>query len=238
VRRVIPGVALALLAAGCQAAASHAGRTLPPDQAIVVTRPTPFTLVTEGAVHAYIPHLWVEAPLTTEDGSLRQGLIASPNLQRWQHLDGSVPGIEAAWVDQTEAHIPADYFYLAAKWPVLPRLAASARCHSSFQQVIVDHRPVFDPRLHEPLGDFAARASGTCGGGVHTTRWAYFVAAPSYGPVRKLGLPNSGLYMVVAVVPDGPKATQKLHRVLYGTRFGKATVADLMLAARESAQLQ
>jgi hypothetical protein len=103
--------------------------------------------------------------------------------------------------------------------------------------VIVDHHPVFN-RLHERFGDFAARASGTCSDNGHVNRWGYFVAAPSFGPVRHIGLPNSGLYMVVAVIPDGPKASTKLHKVLYGTRFGHATVSDLMLAARESAQLQ
>jgi hypothetical protein len=178
----------------------------------------------------------MEAPLT-EDGSLRQGLIASPNLSRWRNLDGSVPGIEVAWVDKTQVRIPSDYYYLAAKWPILPRLAASTRCHPSFQQVIVDHHPVFN-RLHERWGDFAATATGTCHNGGHVNRWAYFVAAPSYGPVQDVGIPNSGLYLVLAVMPDGPKATKKLHQVVFGTRFGLDTVGDLVLAARESAQLQ
>ena len=209
---------------------------MPSDQAIAVARPTPFTLVTEGPVHARIPRHWTEVALS-EDGSLRQGLMASPNLERWQHLDGTVPGIEATWVDATEAQIPSDYFYLAAKWPILPRLAAAERCSTSFQQVIVDHQPVFN-RLHENLGDFAARASGTCKSEGHVNRWAYFVAAPSYGPVQDVGLEKAGLYMVVAVLPDGPNVMEKLNRVLYGTRFGHATVGDLMLAARESAQLQ
>jgi hypothetical protein len=40
------------------------------------------------------------------------------------------------------------------------------------------------------------------------------------------------------VIPDGPSAGHKLHKVLYDTRFGRATVADLMLAARASAQLR
>jgi len=198
--------------------------------------PTPFTVVTEGPVHALVPHRWSEEPLSV-DGSLRQGLMASPNLERWRNLDGSVPGIEAAWVDATQVRIPSDYFYLAAKWPVLPKLASSHRCRRSFQQVIVDHRPVFN-RLHEHFGDFAARASGTCSQGGRVNRWAYFVAAPSYGPVRHVGLRNSGLYVVVAVMRDGPSAQRKLHRVLYETRFGRTTVGQLVLAARESAQLQ
>jgi hypothetical protein len=235
VRRFVPGVALALLAAGCHAA-TVSGRATGPVPPRFDTHPTPFTTVTEGPVHALIPHQWMEAPLS-EAGSLSQGLMASPNLARWRHLDGTVPGMEAAWVDSARVGIPSDYFYLAAKWPVLPKLARSETCRPSFQQVIVDHRPVFN-RLHESVGDFVARASGTCRGNGHVNRWAYFVAAPSYGPVRRIGLPNSGLYMVVAVIPDGPEAGHKLHKVLYDTRFGRATVTDLMLAARASAQLR
>ena len=52
-------------------------------------------------------------------------LMASPDLTRWRNLDGSVPGMEATWVNATRVRIPTDYYYLAAKWPLLPRLAAS-----------------------------------------------------------------------------------------------------------------
>jgi hypothetical protein len=235
VRRLIPSVALVLLAASCQAASGPAGGAQPPPAIDIAVRPTPFVQVTEGPVHAIIPNHWAEAPIAAE-GSLREGLMASPNLERWRNLDGSVPGIEAEWVDLTRVGIPSDYFYVAAKWPVLPRLAASPTCQSSYENVIVDHGTTFS-RLHERFGDFAARASGTCSHHGQVNRWAYFIAAPSYGPVRRIGLPNSGLYRVVAVMRDGPHALRKLHKVLFGARFGGATVGDLMLAARESAQL-
>jgi len=234
VRRLVPLIALALMAAGCHAAVDPARAEGGPGTSIL--RPSPFTVITEGPVHAVVPEHWSEAPLSG-DGSLREGLVASPNLERWRNLDGTVPGIEVAWVDETQVGIPSDYFYLAAKWPILPKLASSHRCRRSFQQVIVDHHPVFN-RLHERFGDFAARASGTCSDGRHVNRWAYFVAAPSYGPVRHVGLRNSGLYMVVAVIRDGPTARDMLHKVLYETRFGQTTVGQLVLAARESAQLQ
>ena len=185
-------------------------------------------------MHALVPHRWMEAPLSG-DGPFPQGLMASPNLSRWRNLDGTVPGMEASWVDSARVGIPSDYFYLAARWPVLPKLARSETCRPSFEQVIVDHRPAFN-RLHETGGDFAARASGTCRENGHVNRWAYFVAAPSYGPVRRVGLRNSGLYMVVAVMPDGPRVRSTLQKVLYDTRFGHATVRDLMVAARASAK--
>lgn len=186
-------------------------------------------------MHAIVPHHWAEAPVASSD-SLREGLMASPNLDKWRSLDGSVPGIEAEWVDVTRAGIPSDFFYVAAKWPALPRLASSDACTSSYQRVIVDHGEQANP-LRERYGDYVARASGTCRDGDHVNRWAYFVAAPSYGPVRHVGLPNSGLYMVVAVIRDGPEAQRRLRKVLYNARFGNATVYDLMVAARHSAEI-
>jgi len=234
VRRLIPGVALALLAAGCQAA-SHAHSTGPVQPVLQEVHPTPFPETTEGPVHALVPHHWAEAPLQ-EEGSLRQGLMASPDLAQWVHMDGTVPGIEATWVDTTRVGVPSNFLYLAAKWPALPRLASSHTCRSLHQQVIVDHRPIFG-RPEESFGDFAARATGTCQNRGRVNRWAYFVAAPSFGPLKQIGLPDSGLYMVVAVIHGGPKAADKLHKVLYGERFGHATVLDLIGAARQSAQL-
>ena len=197
-------------------------------------RPTPFTMITEGPVHALVPDHWDAAPLEGL-GSLRQGLMASPNLAQWQHLDGTVPGMEASWVDTTRVGVPSDYYYLAAKWPGLPRLASSEDCTFSSQRVIVDHRPLF-ARGRESWGDFAAWAWGTCQGNGYVNRFAYFIAAPSYGPVKEIGLPNSGLYSVVAVLRDGPNAIFKLKTMLFNARFGHATVEDLLMAARASAQ--
>jgi hypothetical protein len=64
------------------------------------------------------------------------------------------------------------------------------------------------------------------------TRWAYFVAAPGYGPVRSVGIPSSGLYIVVAVLPDGRGAERLLDRLLDSTSFAGASVPDLIRAAR------
>jgi hypothetical protein len=218
----------------------RSGPAEPPPAAVAQdgTGATPFTVVTEGPVHAVVPDHWSEAPIVSTN-SFREGLMASPDLDRWRMLDGSVPGMEVTWVDSTRVGIPSTYYYVAVKWPVLPRLAASRDCRSSVQRVLVDHGALLD-RVHdgaEGYGDFAARASGTCREHGRVNRWAYFVAAPSFGPERRIGLPNSGLYMAVAVMHDGPDALRKLHRMLYGTRFGKTTIADLIVAARESAKL-
>jgi hypothetical protein len=51
-----------------------------------------------------------------------------------------------------------------------------------------------------------------------------------------MGIPNSGLYVVVAVVRDNPDAAQQLRSMLLSARFGDASVEDLLAAARLSAQ--
>ena len=230
-------MAIALLAVGCQTApgVDHApvpaGGTLP---AAAAPRPTPFTVVSDGLVRYIVPRHWPAAPVQV-DGSLREGLMASPDLARWQNLDGTEPGMEAAWLDVSRVGVPSDYFYLAAKWPALPRLVSSSRCSPSSSEVIADQEPVMS-RGGETFGDFAATASGTCRVGSGVNRWSYFVAAPSYGPVRRIGLPDSGLYLVVGVMRNGPRAAHDLHRMVYSARFGHASVRDLMMAARRGAQ--
>ena len=63
------------------------------------------------------------------------------------------------------------------------------------------------------------------------TRWAYFVAAPGYGPVHEVGIPASGLYVVVAVTPEGDRAASLLDRLIGHTTFGGSSVDDLVEAA-------
>ncbi len=228
---------MALLAAGCQTASAvdHA-RSSHQTALDAAPRATPFTVVSDGNVSSLVPHHWSTAPLDLEDGSLREGLMASPNLDRWRPMDGTEPGMEAAWMDVSRVGVPSDFFYMAAKWPALPKLVTSHRCTAAQEKIIVDHRPVMRAD-GEVLGDFAATASGTCRVGHRVNRWSYFVAAPSYGPVRRVGLPASGLYLVVAVVNDSPRAEHDLHRMVYGARFGRSSVNDLMVAAQRSARL-
>ena len=235
VHRFVPAVVAALLAVGCQTAS---GTTHPPAAVVprepALSRPSPFTVVTDGPVQYVVPRAWTSAPVEV-DGTLREGLMASPDLERWQQMDGTEPGVEAAWMKVSRIGVPSDFFYLAAKWPALPRLVASRHCTTEQQRIIVDHLP--EVRASGALGDFAATASGTCTVGHRVNRWSYFVAAPSFGPVRRVGLPDSGLYLVVAVVRDGNQAKRYLHRMIYGARFGQATVSDLVLAARRSARM-
>ncbi len=232
VRRVISVVALAVLGAGCQAAPAVRHASDIQNVGPLASHPAPYTEVAEGAVHALIPERWTEAPIS-EERSVREGLVASPNLKRWTRMDASVPGLEVAWVDVTRFEIPSDYYYLAANGPAVPRLTEN--CERSSHHVIVNHRPDFAGISGSP-GDYAARAFGTCQVGDSLNRWAYFVAAPGYGPVRRVGIQRAGLYFVFAVLPDGPSAPRKLHELMLGARFGGDSVGELMLAASESAR--
>jgi hypothetical protein len=61
-------------------------------------------------------------------------------------------------------------------------------------------------------------------------QWAYIVAAPGFGPVRQVGLPTSGLYVVVAVV-SGPNARRLLKEMLEGAQFGGTPISQIVRAA-------
>ena len=61
-------------------------------------------------------------------------------------------------------------------------------------------------------------------------RWAYVVAAPGYGPVREIGIPSSGLYVVMAEV-SGPNAEVLLKEMFQRASFGDSTLNQLVQAA-------
>jgi hypothetical protein len=235
-KRIVACVAVAVVAAGCRVEA--APPTTPIDDGGLLVRPlpapSPFSQVTAGPVQALVPFEWESRRLGGED--LSEGFVASPRLDEWMRMDGSVQGMAAVWLDGTRGGVPSDYYYLAATGPMLHGLTQREGCRA-FTKVVVDHRPAFGSGAIS-VGDFVVRGSGTCpaASGKGTTRWAYFVAAPGVGPVREMGIPNSGLYVVVAVVRDNPDAAQQLRSMLLSARFGDASVEDLLAAARLSAQ--
>lgn len=136
------------------------------------------------------------------------------------------------WVDGTRVGVPSDYYYLAATGPALGLITGSSDCDATSHRVIVNHRPEFAAGEPGSPGDYVAHGKGTCTIGRHPMRWAYFVAAPGYGPVREVGIPSSGLYVVVAVMRDSPQAPHLLGRLLKSTEFGGASVPELIDAAR------
>ena len=142
-------------------------------------------------------------------------------------MDGGVPGMSATWVDATQVGMPSDFYYLAATGSLLSSLTDSRRCSAETRRVFVNRRPEFSTQ-GPTHGDYVARGEGTCEVRGIATRWAYFVAAPGYGPVREIGIPASGLYVVVAVTPDGDRAASLLDRLIRHTSFGGSSVDDLV----------
>lgn len=192
--------------------------------------PSPLRIeVQAGSVQGLIPDGWVARPL----GNSRypqEGFVASPRLEQWERDAGSIGGMEAFWIDIAKLEIPSDYYYMVAQGPAIAALAANKNCRSASQEVYIDHPPVFTGRGFSP-GDYVMSATGTCRTDGKPTQWAYVVAAPGYGPMRQMGIPTSGLYVVIAVVP-GKRTGQLLKQILDGARFGNTSISEFLQAAR------
>ncbi len=228
-QKIILGIVVASLGAGC----GTVNATIAPPEAqpaVVGGGPTsPYAQVAVGPVHAFVPTGWQTVPVGSPD-NIRGGFIASPEPDAWRHMDGSITGMTASWVDATRVGVPSDFYYLAARDLLLSRLRAGAGCRVLSQRVFSDNLPTLaHGRLSSP-GDYVARGEGTCRVGAGPTRWAYFIAAPGFGPVRRMGIPNSGLYVVVAIVQNSARAGVQLRKLIAGTSFGGAAVADLVAA--------
>ena len=72
-----------------------------------------------------------------------------------------------------------------------------------------------------------AEGAGVCRAGARATRFAYFIAAPGFGPVHRVGIPSSGLYVVVAVV-NQRGAKNLLEELMRRTRFGDDAIRDFV----------
>jgi hypothetical protein len=228
VQRVTGCVLLALVAAGCRAATVPTTPQLGPRIAIHES-PTPFTGITAGDVSGLIPDDWRARPADVADG-FEQGFVASPALEGPR---GRVAeGMAAVWIDGTRVGVPSDYYYLAAKRAAVDRLTHTTDCDPLDREIVVDHRPSFADGGRDSPGDYVALGEGVCSRSPEPTRFKYFVAAPGYGPIHRVGIPASGLYVVVAIVPDSPQAPAMLDTLLYGTHFGTATVDDFITAAK------
>ena len=208
--------------------------TPPSDPRSIEVVPTPeaYDRVRAGAVEALVPPGWQAIASDPADRS-SQGFVATPHPRAWAELRRSATGLSATWIDATQVGVPSDYYYLAATGPVLSRLVGSERCERLGERIFVNNAPVFAAGARRSPGDFVARGTGVCRtDGDPTTRWAYFVAAPGLGPAREIGIPASGLYVVVAVAPAGPDAAQLLGHLLTHTRFGDASMGDFIRAVR------
>jgi hypothetical protein len=189
---------------------------------VITQSPAPFDHVTAGQVQGVFPDGWVVSPIHTD---VRSGFSAAPRLGR-PDVNGFPVGMSASWVDATRVGVPSDYYYLAANGPLLSRLTTSSNCHQR-GEVFLDRRPSLDPEHWSP-GHFMASGRGVCRRGDHATRFAYFVAAPGFGPVHEIGIPTSGLYVVVAVVPDDDDAPRMLRALIHRTEFGDTRIRDFV----------
>lgn len=229
-RRAILGIVALTMGAGCTGV-PHGLDPVPGGDTIRLQRsPSPFSEVTAGPVQALIPDGWQPVPTS---GGAREGFFASPSPEAWSRMDGTVEGIAATWVDATAVGVPSDFYYLAATGPLFSRLVHSPQCRAESSRVFVDNVPTFASGAIGSPGDYMARGRGTCQIQGHVTRWAYFVAAPGFGPVRQLGIASSGLYVVVAVLRDGRKADSTLRRLIDQTRFGDTPIHDFVRAVSQ-----
>jgi hypothetical protein len=233
-RRAILGIVVTLVSVGCSHATGSADPGPLVDAISIRTSPSPYSEVTAGPVRALVPDGWRAEPAGPRVGA-RGGFVASPEPEAWRRMDGSITGMAATWVDATRVGVPSDFYYLAASGPLLSRLTHSNDCSADRTQILADNRPAFAHGAVGSPGDYVARAEGTCHVRGRPTRWAYFVAAPGFGPVHQLGIPSSGLYVVVAVMPDSAQAASQLRQLIAHTSFAGASVGELMAAARPRA---
>lgn len=220
------------MGAGCTGL-PHGSDSLPTADTIHIQRsPSPFSEVTAGPVRALIPDGWQPMPTS---GGAREGFFASPSPEAWSRMDGTTEGIAATWVDATLVGVPSDFYYLAATGPLFSQLLHSPDCRAESSRVLIDNVPTFASGVADSPGDYMAEGEGTCKARGQVTRWAYFVAAPGFGPVRQLGIARSGLYVVVAVLRDGLKAGSTLQHLIRQTRFGDTPIRDFVQAVRQRA---
>ncbi len=229
-RRTILGIVAVLAATSCgqlRAAPSH---TAPP----LLVQPTgsPFVQVTAAGVSGLVPEGWSAVAL--DPASPHQGFFASPDPSGWDS-DSSSTGMTATWIDATRVGLPSDAYYFAATGPLLSELISSPGCHAERQIVVADHVPAAVSHGIASPADYVARGEGVCrpaGGAAWGTRWSYFVAAPGFGPAKGIGIPQSGLYVAVAVTRDTRSADERLAHLMAHLRFGDAGVVDIVRAAR------
>jgi hypothetical protein len=198
------------------------------------TRPSPLGLeVRAGLVQGVIPATWEAEPLPSGRYP-RQGFVASPSLRDWERRAGTVGGAEAFWVDEGDAEVSPEYFYLVARGPAIGSLATNKKCQLLQQHVYLDDRPDFTGQSGA-AGEYVTSGTGVCGPAGKLVRWQYVVVAPGYGPIRQMGIPTSGLYVVIAAA-SGRHAPRVLRRIIHATRFHDTSISQIIQAASQLKQ--
>jgi hypothetical protein len=234
VRKLAGCFVLVAVAVACGDAVANAPLPNGPTHLEIRQSPSPFQQVSAGPVSTLIPDAW-RPRLAGAFDDPRQGIVAGPRPGGWGLDRPPLEGLAAMWVDGTAVGVPSDYYYLAATGPALDAITGSELCRATQQFVVSDHVPAFAKGKPDSPGDYVAHGQGTCSVGRQPARWAYFVAAPGFGPVRELGIPTSSLYVVVAVMPASPRAPVLLDRLLSRTEFNGASVEEMIAAATPQA---
>jgi hypothetical protein len=238
VRTTMAALVLATAATACSRVptANSTDAAGPPDFAthpfVSPSSPSPLVRIQAGYVQAVVPGSWEAAPLPRTLYP-REGFVAAPRIEDWAEGDGTVRGMEMFWIDVAKMRIPSDYYYLVARGPVLDALRANKACDSAPEQVYLDHPPDLTGRRFSP-SDYVASGTGTCRIHGRHTRWAYVVAAPGFGPLRSIGIPTSGLYVVIAVV-SGARSNILLREMLESARFGGTPMTQIVKVASAAA---
>jgi hypothetical protein len=181
-------------------------------------------LIAAEGVKTLLPPKWEFRPLPESRGEHRRGVEASETMLGMIPTDLRQPSLEAYWVDATTVGVPSDYYRLAARGPIHDLLRAPG-CSPDRRSVARSPADVLR------TGQYVATVTGSCSVWSGSVRWASFVAAPGFGPVRTLGIPRSGLYVVRASVPDGPEADRQLRLLMDGVSFGGTSVGEFLTAA-------
>jgi hypothetical protein len=235
VRKLAGSFFLVMVAVACGEAVADAPVPQGPTHLQIRQTPSPFQQVSAGPVSTMIPDAW-EPRLAGAFDDPRQGIVASPRPGGgWGLSRPPLEGLAAMWVDGSAVGVPSDYYYLAATGPALDAITGSELCRATQRFVVSNHLPAFARGEPDSPGDYVAHGQGTCSVGRQPARWAYFVAAPGFGPVRELGIPTSSLYVVVAVMPASPRAPFLLNRLLSKTEFNGASVEEMIAAASPQA---
>ena len=184
-------------------------------------------LVSADGVEAFVPPGWEYRPLSQMAPSSRKGIEARVGrVPPSQPFDVRNPGLQAYWVDATKVRVPSDYYSLAARGPLMDGLSGLPHCMTESADVLIGrgHRA-------DPMAGYVATTSGRCHNGRVDTLWAAVVAAPGFGPVRDLGIPESGLYFVQVSVRDGPGAEDRLGHLIEHISFGGTPIVEFPAAA-------
>ncbi len=186
---------------------------------------SPYVRVTAGSVSGLVPNGW--SAVAVGPAGYHEGFVASPHPLGAPVAQTISQGISATWVDATQIGVSSDLYYLAATGPC---------CHGSrMRRAAAPPRSASSPITCRRSSTATTRPSATssrrvraCVGrtGDTATRWSYFIAAPGFGPAGKVGIAGSGLYVVVAVTRDSPRARSLLHGLLNHVRFGAADIGD------------